>query len=174
MRIDVRCSIPCVCVLLMKGVLLSDSQFHALPNFALQSGTIPKELAKCPKLAILALYGNSLTGSIPSHLGGLSHLTDLQIHENLLTNTIPSEIGLLSKLLDISVASNYLTGSIPSEIGVLNRMLDVRLYDNFLTGPVSLHNRLASAHSLEILPHLVYSHATPANRYLPNLVCLVV
>lgn len=78
------------------------------------TGSIPPQLGKLNKLAVLALQSNQLTGAIPATLGDLTQLARLDLSFNSLFGSIPSKIAEVPLLEVFDVRNNSLSGSVPA------------------------------------------------------------
>lgn len=81
-------------------------------RFSKLSGTIPKELGKLKKLAVLGLSSHHLRGGIPMELGDLTKLGSLNISGNELTGFVRKELGKPSSM-EIIFSRINLVGKFP-------------------------------------------------------------
>ncbi|CAM8895352.1 unnamed protein product [Rhodiola kirilowii] len=100
------------------------------------SGTIPRGVARLPRLRVLQLWENNFTGSIPGELGKHSNLTVLDLSTNFLTGRMPENLCHSSHLSKLILFSNSLHGKIPKGIAQCKTLSRIRLEDNRLSGEV--------------------------------------
>jgi len=80
------------------------------------SGTLPTELGRLEKLAVLVLSSNHLSGTLPSEMGRLTNLQKFVVDDNPISGSLPTELGLLTQLEKIAFTNTHLTGVIPSQL----------------------------------------------------------
>ncbi|XP_022764311.1 probable leucine-rich repeat receptor-like protein kinase At2g33170 [Durio zibethinus] len=96
-------------------------------------GPLANKLGKFKKLAVLTLWGNTISGMIPMSLGEMSSLKMLYLFDNKLNETIPTSFGQLANLEDAEIYNNFLKG-VFSEVHFANltRLRTFNAYGNSL------------------------------------------
>ncbi|XVF23560.1 hypothetical protein REPUB_Repub13aG0049100 [Reevesia pubescens] len=90
-------------------------------------GHLTNELGKFKPLAVLTLWGNSISGMIPMCLGEISSLKMLYLFDNKLNGTVPASFGQLANLEEAEIYNNFLEGVI-SEVHFAN-LTRLRTFD---------------------------------------------
>lgn len=100
------------------------------------SGTMPPQLSKLQKLAVLDLNFQNLSGPIPDSYYDFNFLIQLDLNDNQFTGTLSPDIGNLPFMLFLDVGNNRLEGLVPEGLSKLNFIVGLGLYGNEFTGPM--------------------------------------
>lgn len=102
----------------LSGKLPAFTKRNSLQILQLQgnalSGSIPRDIIHCQKLARLELGHNEITGLIPAQLASIPEINSIELSYNELAGTIPAEFNNCSSLKFFNVSYNDLSGQVPS------------------------------------------------------------